>query len=65
MALFKLRVVCGIEESQFPTMTCLKQVQGKYDNIIAEVKSYYMSMSGYRDDKKRKVYLHVDERVQG
>ncbi|ONM07953.1 hypothetical protein ZEAMMB73_Zm00001d033570 [Zea mays] len=31
-----------------------EEVQGKYDNIIAEVKSYYMSMSGYRDDKKRK-----------
>ncbi|KAL5670888.1 hypothetical protein ACJX0J_015194, partial [Zea mays] len=29
-------------------------VQGKYDSIIVEVKSYYMSMSRYRDDKKRK-----------
>jgi hypothetical protein len=32
--------------------------------FIAEVKSYYTSVSGYRDDKKRKVYLHAGEPAQ-
>ncbi|ONM13485.1 hypothetical protein ZEAMMB73_Zm00001d002239 [Zea mays] len=55
----KLQQICAMFYSDFGVF-CLTeakrnhQVQGKYDSIIVEVKSYYMSMSRYRDDKKRK-----------